>query len=945
VTQSYRHSRLIRLKRLARLWRSWPTDYRVRLSLVTVACAVMLLTTFITSWPDAPAANAYAARLSPTASCERLASSNPTITNGSSWGRTIMRGHGAPGGWFGVDVCSNGSNSGVSCDSTANGCSPTTDGYGWTFQCPELIVRFSAWAFGDSPGAWGRSGWGNAPDLWLPVNHPSDFVMYRNGSTKAPVPGDILVWGYLDSNGNPWPAGPDGGHSGHIAVVAAVHGGRVTTAEQNVKWSGDDHPSDTLALTKVGSRWILSGSAARATSLPTYRWLGTMGYSRGTYGWLHNVKNDGHFPATGKATAAKSGSAAVAVPQPFPNGLPSLASSPVVTQSGTLADLTWSSRSFFAPSADNSQPQAQVRSLGQPAGGVHLAAGQSAATLTLGDGTRYSYVLGADGNLYAAHTSPDSLGVFWSALGQPPDVHLTSAPVASLFAGGVQVAALGSDGSLWWRAGPPERLGNWFSLGSPSTVRLEGGLALTGAPGTGAPVAFALGVDGKIHMRIWQDATVAADGTQIPGAWSKWLHFAAQSADGQIVGPLVVVPEAPNAHNWVGSWPDSPLNLLALDTNGALWWFRTTSLSHGWSATVTPATPAPLNALLGGVAVEPGAGAASATQPATLQVYAAAHDGSYLATLPLPTASGAVTKPTWTKLASRPVGMAASASSAAVELGPGHSALVASVGDDVVIGGTQAMTTALLPGATRPAAPGSDVVNTWVRAGSAPVAATFSDAFASASLDSRWTRSTSDTRAKVDDAGLILLPGAQEVAALTQAAIPGDTTLSVKVTAPRTLPGTGTVGLVLYQDDSDWLTLTVDHSGAVRLCPMAQGTAQKCLTGKTSASAPAWLRIARKDSTFSGLVSSNGSSWQTVGTWTPLATSATTTAETPTGSLAGTPTVAPSATATSTPGAAANSGESSVAPLAFSSWGVLATGDGSATGWPHLTDFTVTPAQ
>ena len=326
--------------------------YLIRVSLVMFVGTALLATTMLVVQSAVPEVSAQALRVSSSATCGQLAGVDSTVTNGSTWGKTILPGHGAPGGWFGVDVCSNGINSvspngsNVSCGSVSHGCSPTNDGYGWTFQCPELVLRFSSWAFGDSPADWGRSGWGNAPDLWLPVNHPSDFVMYANGSSTPPVPGDILVWGYLDGNGNPWPAGPDGSHSGHIAVVAAVHGGEVITAEQNVKWGNQDHPTDTLALTKSGSRWILSGSSQPTTTLPTWRWSRTMGHSRGTFGWLHSVKNNGTFPHTQASTTPQKPTTSNSVSQQFPGGLPSLSSATVVTQSGTLADLTWSTQSF-----------------------------------------------------------------------------------------------------------------------------------------------------------------------------------------------------------------------------------------------------------------------------------------------------------------------------------------------------------------------------------------------------------------------------------------------------------------------------------------------------------------------------------------------------------------------------------------------------------------------
>ncbi|HEX6544021.1 MAG TPA: CHAP domain-containing protein [Ktedonobacterales bacterium] len=921
----------------------------VRLLLVVLTSTTLVMATLLTLQSGMPSADARALRVSPTASCARLAGLDSTITNGPSWGRTVLPGYGAPGGWFGVDVCSNGINSvspngsNVSCDSVKHGCSPTSDGYGWTFQCPELIVRFSAWAFGDNPAAWGRSG-GNAPDLWLPVNHPSDFMMYPNGSSTPPVPGDILVWGYLDAHGNPWPAGPDGAHGGHIAVVAAVRDGMVITAEQNVKWGSQDHPTDRLALTRVGSRWVLSGSTQHTTTLPTWRWLRTMGHSRGTYGWLHSVKNTGQFPSAraGSSTAGQKVNTNGQVSQQFPGGLPSLSSTTVVTESGTLADLTWSTQNFFAPSNAASQPQAQVRSLGTPPD-VLLAGGQSAATLIFSNGLRYSYVLGADGNLYAARTSPTSLGVFWAALGAPPGVSLASAPVASLFAGGVQVAALGNDGNVWWRAGPPDRLGNWTSLGEPSTARIEGRLALAGAPGSGSPLVFAVGADGHIYMRIWQDAMVTADGTQLPPAWSGWISLGAQLAGARVAGALVIVPEIPSAHNWIGTWPDSPLNLFTVDTNGALWWYRSTRLSSGWTATAISGNPGQVTALLSGVAVASATSTgASGSQSGAIHLYASGYSSSYMCTLPVPGSNGKQTMPAWTTLPVRPSGMSETASSAAVALGPENSALVAAAGDDVLIGGAQSMSEALLPDMAAQASGGKSDANPWVRAGSVPASATFSDGFSSGHLDSRWTRLDASARVSSGGDGLVLIPGAHGVGALMQAAASGDGSLTVRVASPRTLPASGNVGLVLYQDDGDWLTLMVDRAGTVRLCPMMQQSATPCLSGKVSAKSPVWLRLQRNGSTFIALVSGDGTAWLQVGQWSPDLSDTVTSARAPSA------TSQPTATATARSSAASgttvtDTPDPATAPLAFTSWGVLAMGNGSATGWPYLTDFVVTP--
>jgi hypothetical protein len=960
------YRRLQQSKRMILSHDGGAAPYLMRASLVALMAVALLMGTLLAFRAGAPAADAQALRVSSSASCAQLAATDPTITNGSSWGRTILRGHGAPGGWFGVDVCSNGFNSvspnssNVSCDSVGHGCSPTNDGYGWTFQCPELIVRFSAWAFGDSPADWGRSGWGNAPDLWLPANHPSDFVMYRNGSSTAPVPGDILIWGYLDGRGNPFPAGPDGSHGGHIAVVASVHGGIVTTAEQNVKWGSEDHPSDTLALKKVGSRWILSGSAQPSRTLPTWRWLNTMGHSRGTYGWLHNVKNNGRFPAkhTSSATAAKTTTASSkTVSNQFPGGLPSLSMATVITRSGTLADLTWSTQSFFSPSSDGDQQEAQVRSLGTPPDGIHLASGQSAATLLLSDGSRYTYALGTDGNLYVARTSPTSFGVFWSTLGQPGGVSLTGSPVASLFAGGVQVAARGSDGSLWWRAGPPDRPGSWFSLGSPSASPLSGSVALAGEPGSGMPIVFALGADGRLYTRLWQDAMVAADGTQIPASWSDWLTLGAQSGVGQFTGALLVVPELPTAHNWIGPWPDSPLNVFAADSAGQLWWLRSTHLSTGWTATAVAGGPAPLSALYGAVAVPAAATSASAASVDTIALYAASQQASYLCTLVIPSAgaSGAgaqnapaqPSNPTWTTLAAPPAGVTASTVGAAVALGPGNSVLVAAAGDDVVIGGVKTMTAAMLPSAAAQRTGAKQPANPWMRVGAVPAAATFSDPFTATSLDSRWTRSDGGARVTLDGKGLALAPGANGVAALMQAAAPGDVALSVQVARPRTLPDKAGVGLALYQDDGDWLTLTVDRTGAINLCASLRQAVQPCVTSKTKANpkATVWLEVQRSDSFYTALWSADGRTWQQIAQWTPDITSVS-----PSGATR-TPTGTPTATATATPQGTATAGagapttaDPAAAPLAFTSWGVLSIGKGSASVWPHLSGFAVTPA-
>jgi hypothetical protein len=940
--------------------------------MVSVALLAAALVTILPEPPSVAAASD--ARISAGASCATLAGANPTATNGRSWGRTILPGHNAKGGWFGVDVCSNGFNgavpngSNVSCDRvpaswSRSGCvpgGPTSDGYGWTFQCPELVVRFSSWAFGDRPSDWGRTGNGNAPDLWLAANHPSDFVMYRNGSTHAPVPGDILVWGYLDGNGNPWPAGPNGSHGGHIAVVAAVRNGMVSTAEQNVKWGSEDHPSDKLALAKVGSRWILSGSSSPQTHLPTYRWLRTMGTSRATFGWLHSTKNTGKFPSktapkqpspTATPGAAGSQSSQQQPSQQNPGGLPTLEPAAVVTHDGQLADLAWATQSFFADSSpgdsdkQDGQPSAQARSLGSPPG-VSLAPGQAPASVVTSSGMRFSYVIGTNGHLYAARTGPTQLGVFWSDLGAPSGVSLTGSASASLIGGGIAIAAKGNDGKLYWRAGPVSMPGAWSSLGAPHGVTLGDSFLVTGAPGVGTPLVLALGSDGVIYERIWQEATTAVDGTtQIPAGWSEWLAVGAQPRDVRFAGQLLVVPELPSANKWIGSWPDTPLNLLALDQNGGVWWLRSLRLASGWKAAQVQG-PVPFADLLAGVAVAgKGADGAAADSTAGVQLYAATSDATYTTTAAIPT--DGVTQPpklAWTKLPALPNSAATDA--VALSLAADSSIVVVGDGDGVLVGGASDATSVALPDASAVAGTPAKAKNPWLVAGNVAAAQVFSDKLTGASLDGRWQLRTPKAQANSRSDGLRLVPNEHGVASLTQGAAPGDTTLTVTISQPILLANGGHAGLVLYLDDADWMTLTVDSKGAVMLCAMAWDQAVPCTAQSKvvgTKDRAVWLRVLRTSGTFTGMASTDGATWRSIGQWTPTWTDAQP-AQPAQAQVTPPPTagVTPTPTATATPSTVSGQApDPTVAPLAFTSWGLLAQGDGKRRAWPAFTDFTV----
>jgi hypothetical protein len=148
--------------------------------------------------------------------------------------------------------------------------------------------------------------------------------------------------------------------------------------------------------------------------------------------------------------------------------------------------------------------------------------------------------------------------------------------------------------------------------------------------------------------------------------------------------------------------------------------------------------------------------------------------------------------------------------------------------------------------------------------------------------------------------------------------------------------------MVLYQDDGDWLTLTVDDAGTVRFCPVVQQTPQTCTTGKTNARAAVWLSIQRVGDTFTALVSNDDTSWQHIGQWTPILSGSAKAAQTPSATPHATATAQP--TSTPTAAAGATTSDPAVAPLAFTSWGVLAVGNGDAAGWPHMANFTVTSA-
>ena len=604
-------------------------------------------------------ASLTAARPPTTASCARLAQADPTATNGSLWGATILPGFDAPGGWFGVPVCANGVNqlapggANVSCDAApahaASGdCAPgraTSDGYGWSFQCVELVARFAAWAYGDAPGGWR----GDAPYLWLGGHHPGDFSAERDGvSQQPPAPGDILVWGSLDSAGRPWPAGPAGGH---VAVVAAVGGGHITFVEENMLGhrgaEAVNIPSETTTLTQSATgAWALGS---------TYGLNG----GRALYGWLHSSRGSGHFPTgksgksgqTGATTATPGGAPATAAPTAptasAASTLPSLAQGVIVTNSGALAELVWSdTHTPERLAGSQATPQAVVKPLGAPPG-VALAPDQTPAVVTLPSGERYIFARGQDGALYSAYTpantSSRQASVAWQALGAPPGAALVSGVSAQWTSQhGMLVGALGSDGAIWLCGGPAGMLGVWVSLGRPAqTSGFQSAPVLALTPSAAGLRALAIGADGRLYEADWSAPSAAsppstgatattsaatatatlAPAPDAPPGWSAW-SAAPLPGVASALAPHLIVASAPQGAAQTSS-AAGELDLLATGAAGQAWLLRDASGGAAggqrpWSATPLR-LPMPTSVALAAV-VQPPADASAAT---ILQVYAA----------------------------------------------------------------------------------------------------------------------------------------------------------------------------------------------------------------------------------------------------------------------------------------------------------------------------------
>jgi regulation of enolase protein 1 (concanavalin A-like superfamily) len=821
----------------------------------------------------------YAASPPAGASCAQLAAVDHTATNSAEWGRTLLSGHNAKGGWFGVDVCGNGVNSvapggaNLSCDRVPadlakTGCAPghaTYDGYGLTFQCVELVARFSAWAFGDKPSAW----IGNAPDLWTHGNHPSDFVAYPNGSTSKPVPGDVLVWGTVDAHGKPWPAGPAGGHTAVVASVTAAH---LVFVEENALSGQLNVPRETTTLAHTEGRWIVGGG------------LATQPGKRALYGWLHSKKNTGHFTGSGAVRGLAPRTPAVSSPTPAGADptivLPSLTPAVIVTAAGTLADLVWpdgtsSAFTLSAASSSPSPPHAAARSLGAPRGAA-LAPDQVPAVVLFPDGSRDVYLRGQDGMVYDAHTTPTRLGVTWRPLSAPPGATLTGSIAATALPSGAAIAAVSADGTLWWRAGPAGNPGDWTAIGHPAMTPLQASVVLAGQPGSGQPLAMAIGRDGRLYETQWVDAST--DHPEWQPGWDGWTEIKLPVGAATPTAPLRPIFELPAGQGWIGQWADVSLDVALRDSLGALWLLHL-GPDQQWRVHSISASQ-PITSILAGVAVQPPTTGAQ-LGVTRLHLYVAGDAAVELGSFSLD-ASGAVSTPQWTAIS--PPSSAASALTigTAISLGPDLSALVASTGRAVELLGTRdalalvaAQGTGAASAATSATSATADTASTSpIQAGTLPASTSFSDAFVLPTLDSRWLPLDVPSAARIASGTLSLPPAVSpDRAELLQTAPGGDFALTARVALPAGQRSDVRAGLILYLDDADWLTLAVDPTGVATLCPVAWNEPAACLASTPIAGATTsrgvLLKLTRTGDTFTGQVSTNGAHWVTAGQWTP----------------------------------------------------------------------------
>ncbi len=146
--------------------------------------------------------------------------------------------------------------------------------YGIEWQCVEFVQRY----WGERE--WGPYNWGlNAFEMFGNKDNINFANVYENGSSTAPVPGDILVFGKNEE----WPWG-------HVALVTGVANGKITFVQQN-----------------VGEKWQTSLQISPANIIDT------KGRFSPVMGWLHSQLRDDYDHPEVKAAP----STATSTPAPF----------------------------------------------------------------------------------------------------------------------------------------------------------------------------------------------------------------------------------------------------------------------------------------------------------------------------------------------------------------------------------------------------------------------------------------------------------------------------------------------------------------------------------------------------------------------------------------------------------------------------------------------------
>lgn len=254
------------------------------------------------------------ADLYPTSTAPTNPPSDPYVTYGQTL--TNIFNNNAPAHWsydgtHSITACSNGNTGNVVYGGpngnqiSLSGEAYYTGGYGAAWQCMELIARYAYSRWGYNP----QTSWpGFASDAWNTYPGGSDFTRVDNGSSTAPQPGDIIIYGHVDQNGvEPY---IDSGYVGHIAIITSVNykdniNGypTVTIMEQNFTAAEDPaggwprvHAFHKEYLRVLNGKYTIGQGADSDENYSNPIWNDQYGFTSRfqkdddnvVYGWLHN---------------------------------------------------------------------------------------------------------------------------------------------------------------------------------------------------------------------------------------------------------------------------------------------------------------------------------------------------------------------------------------------------------------------------------------------------------------------------------------------------------------------------------------------------------------------------------------------------------------------------------------------------------------------------------